>query len=133
VMENATLRARAGFTLIEVVVAMVLLAVVLTMLASFSMGTATQTIDLSRSDARQAVTLRELNRVAALPYDSLPAAAGCRTVTIGILGHTSCITVTDGVKNRTIQVIVTPQRAGIYADTLVIQRAAPAYNPFNTQ
>ena len=96
------------------------------------MGTASQTVDLSRSNARQAVTLRELNRVAALPYDSLPFAAGCRTVTIGSLDHTSCITVTDGSKNRTVQVIVTPQWAGTYAVTLVIQRAAPAYNPFNT-
>ena len=123
---------RSGFTLIEVVVAMVLLAVVLTMLASFSMGTAVQLVKLSQSDARQAVTLGEVNRLAALPYDSLPAAAGCRTVTVGNLAHICCVTVTDGNRNRTVQIIVTPQLAGTYTDTLVIQRAAAAYNPFNT-
>jgi len=133
VKENVRLRAREGFTIIEVVVAMVLLATVLTMLASFSMGTATQTVDLSRSDARQAITLAELNRVAALPYDSLPSAAGCRAVTVGVLEHTSCVTITDGSRNRTVQVIITPLWGGSYADTLVLQRAAPAYNPFDTQ
>lgn len=123
----------AGFTLIEVVVAMVLLAVVLTMLASFSMGTARQLVTLSRSDVRQAITLREVNRLAALPYDSLPAEAGCRTVTVANLVHTSCVTITNGTRNRTVQVIVTPQRAGTYADTVVLQRAAGAYNPLDTQ
>ncbi|NJD11730.1 MAG: prepilin-type N-terminal cleavage/methylation domain-containing protein [Gemmatimonadetes bacterium] len=124
---------RDGFTLIEVVVAMVILAIVLAMLASFSMGTATQLFRLSQGDVRQALTLREVNRLAALPYDSLPAAAGCRSVTIANLAHTSCVTVTNGTRNRTVRIIVTPQRAGTYADTIVFQRAAPFYNPFNTQ
>ena len=127
------LRTRTGFTLIEVVVAMVLLSIVLTMLATFSMGTATQLVNLSRGDVRQAVTLREVNRLAALPYDQLPGAAGCRTDTIANLGHTSCVTVVNGNKNRTVQLVVTPQWSGIYADTVVLQRAAAAYNPFNTQ
>jgi prepilin-type N-terminal cleavage/methylation domain-containing protein len=131
--EEGLMRARAGFTLIEVVVAMVLLAIVLTMLAAFSMGTATQLVNLSRTDVRQAVTLREVNRLAALPYDSLPGAAGCRTDTIATLVHTSCVTVVDGVSNRTVQLTVTPLWSGIYADTVVLQRAASAYNPFNVQ
>jgi len=124
---------RSGFTLIEVLVAMILLAIVLTMLASFSMGTATQIVKLSRSDVRQALTLREVNRLTALPYDSLPAATGCRSVTIANLAHTSCVTVTNGTRNRTVLVVVTPQWSGTYADTVVIQRAAPAYNPFDTR
>lgn len=125
-------RARGGFTLIEVLVAMVLLAIVLTMLAAFSLGTATQLVNLSRGDVRQALTQREVNRLAALPYNELPAAAGCRTVTVSNLAHTSCVTITQAIKNRTVQLIVTPQWSGTYADTVVLQRSAPAYNPFNT-
>jgi prepilin-type N-terminal cleavage/methylation domain-containing protein len=126
------MRARRGFSLVEVVVAMVLLAIVLSMLAAFSLGTAAQLVDLSRSDIRQALTQREVGRLAALPYDSLPAAAGCRTVTVANLGHVSCVTVTTGAHDRTVQLTVTPQWTGIYADTVIIQRSAPAYNPFNT-
>ena len=128
---SRTLRPRSGFTLIEVIVAMVLLAIVLTMLASFSMGTATQMLDLSHADVRQAITAREVNRLTALPYDSLPNAGGCRTVSVAGLQHTSCVTITNATRNRAVQIIVTPQRGG-YADTLVFQRAAPFYNPFNT-
>jgi prepilin-type N-terminal cleavage/methylation domain-containing protein len=118
---------RSGFTLIEVVVAMVLLAVVLTMLASFSMGTAVQLVKLSQSDVRQAVTLGEVNRLAALPYDSLPAAAAAD----GDRAGSHLLRLTDG--NRAgPSGHHTPQLAGTYADTLVIQRAAAAYNPFNT-
>lgn len=129
-MKRNRKRPRSGFTLIEVIVAMVLLGIVLTMLASFSIGAATQMVELSQGDVRQAITAREINRLAALPYDSLPGAAGCRTITVANLAHTSCVTVTNGSKNRTVRVIVTPPRGG-YADTLVIQRAAPFYNPFN--
>jgi prepilin-type N-terminal cleavage/methylation domain-containing protein len=127
------LRSRDGFSLIEVVVAMVLLAIVLTMLAAFSIGTATRLVDLSRSDVRQALTQREVSRLAALPYDSLPGAVGCRNVTVANLGHTSCVAVTTVNQERTVQLIVTPLWSGTYADTVLIQRAAAAYNPFNTQ
>jgi prepilin-type N-terminal cleavage/methylation domain-containing protein len=126
------MRARGGFTLIEVLVAMVLLAIVLTMLAAFSLGTAAQLVNLSRGDVRQALTQREVNRLAALPYNELPAAAGCRTVTVSSLPHTSCVTVTQATQNRSVRLIVTPQWSGSYADTVLLQRAAPAYNPFNT-
>ena len=78
-----------GFTLIEVLVSIVLLAIVLTMLASFSTGTAMQLVKMSQHDVRQAVTLREINRLATMPYDALPGIGGCRNVRVANLEHTS--------------------------------------------
>lgn len=133
-MKRITPRARRrGFTLIEVLAAIILLAVVFTMLASFSVGTATQLVRMSHDDARQAVTLKVVNRAATLPYDLLPSSAGCRTITVGNLGHNVCITVTTAGQSRTVQAVITPLRAGIYADTIVMERVRAAYNPFNAQ
>jgi len=125
---------RAGFTLIEVIVAIVFMAITLSMLASFSVGTATQLVKLSQGDVRQAVTLREVNRLTALPYAGLAAENGtCRTVTVANLAHSSCVSVTTTANMRQVTVVVTPP-AGLtstYADTMVLRRVAPVTNPLN--
>lgn len=119
---------RGGFTLIEVVVAMVLLSTVLVMLAGMTFHTAQRSVDLHSTGSRQALMLQEANRLSALPYADLVAQDGCRTIDDGNgTEYNSCITSTP-VGGNTLQVviIVAPVRASmIRPDTVRFVRAEP--------
>ncbi|HEX6693568.1 MAG TPA: prepilin-type N-terminal cleavage/methylation domain-containing protein [Longimicrobiales bacterium] len=125
---------REGFSLVEVVVTMVILAVIVMSLAALTGYTAQQSLRAANATGRQAVALQEANRVAALPYTALPAtASGCSNVTIGLLTYQRCYTVTTGTRFRDVMVVITPQRAGTFADTVRIRRVINATpNPLNT-
>jgi prepilin-type N-terminal cleavage/methylation domain-containing protein len=123
---------QAGFSLVEVVVAMVLLAVVVMSLGVLSTYTAQRAVALTNGSGRQAFALRETNRLAAMPYDSLPNAVGCDTLTTGQLSYNRCITVDQGARYRLVTIIVTPTKAGTYADTVVFRRSTDvSSNPLN--
>ena len=125
---------REGFSLVEVVVTMVILAVIVMSLAALTGYTAQRSLLAANSTGRQAVALQEANRVAALPYTALPGTAtGCSTVAIGQLTYQRCYTVTTGTRYRDVMVVITPQRSGTYADTVNIRRVINAVpNPLNT-
>src|SRR5689334_15061989 len=74
---------RGGFSLVEVVVAMVMLAVVVSSLAMLTTVTAQRAIGLANEAGRQGIALAELNRASAMSYDTIPQmAAGCDTVNL---------------------------------------------------
>ena len=125
---------REGFSLVEIVVTMVILSVILMSLATLTGYTAQQSLRAANATGRQAVALQEANRIAALPYTALPGtAAGCSNVTIGQLGYQRCYTVTTGARFRDVMVVITPQRAGAFADTVRLRRVINATpNPLNT-
>jgi prepilin-type N-terminal cleavage/methylation domain-containing protein len=125
---------REGFSLVEVVVTMVILAVIVMSLAALTGYTAQRSLLAANTTGRQAVALQEANRVAALPYTALPAtASGCSNVTIGQLVYQRCFTVTTGTRFRDVMVVITPQRAGTYADTVRVRRVINSVpNPLNT-
>jgi prepilin-type N-terminal cleavage/methylation domain-containing protein len=116
---------REGFSLVEVVVSMVILAVVVTSLGAVSAVTAQRSLVLANSTTRTAFTLQETNRLAAIPYASLPAAVGCDTLVSGNLRYERCITVTNSTRYRTVQIVVRPLRTavGVWSDTITIRRA----------
>jgi type II secretory pathway component PulJ len=129
----STLKPRSGITLVEVIVAMTLLAVVLTSLASVTFQAARRTSVVAAEGYRQGVLVQELNRMTALPWASLPGIAGCSTVGGGTFPHTRCITVTN-VSNtiRRVQLIVTPAQPRVRPDTVTFDRAnPPAGNPLS--
>ena len=125
---------REGFSLVEVVVTMVILAVIVMSLGALTAVTAQRSILAANTTGRQAIALQEANRVAALPYTSIPGtASGCSTVAIGQLSYQRCYTVTTGTRFRDVMVVVTPQRAGTFADTVRLRRVIGAtVNPLNT-
>jgi prepilin-type N-terminal cleavage/methylation domain-containing protein len=123
---------REGFSLVEVVVAMVILAVVVMSLGMLTTVTAQRSIELANGTGREAFALQETNRLAAIPYASINAQAGCATVTMGQLSYQRCISVTQGNRYREITVIITPLKSGTFADTIVFRRVAEAaVNPLN--
>ncbi|MGH7551687.1 MAG: type IV pilus modification PilV family protein [Longimicrobiales bacterium] len=127
------MKSRSGVTLVEVIVAMTLLAVILTSLASVTFQAARRTSVVAAEGYRQGVLVQELNRVTALPWANLPGIAGCTTVSGGTFPHTRCIAVTT-VSNtiRRVRLIVTPAQPRVRPDTVIFDRAnPPAGNPLS--
>ncbi len=124
---------REGFSLVEVVVAMVMLAVVVMSLGALTTVTAQRSIVLANSTGRQAFALQETNRMATIPYGSINALAGCDTLSTGQLRYRRCISVTQAIRYREITIIVTPLKIGTISDTIVFRRVAEAVsNPLFT-
>ena len=130
-MKMNALRAREGFSLIEVIIAMTLLSGVLVTLAGMTFTTARRSLQVQAANSRQGVMLREVNRLSAIGYANLGAQAGCTNLTSGGETFNRCITVTaSGTTQQIVRVVVTSTRNGIYADTVIFTRGnSPTTNP----
>lgn len=123
-------RTEAGFTLIELMVAVTLLAVLLVGVAKLNFDLARRFYKISAGPARTGVIAQLVNQFAATPYDSLPAKAGTTTVS-GPMPYTRTITVDSlAVNMRRVRIIITPTNPVFQPDTEVLQRYKPAPNPF---
>ncbi len=130
-------RNRKGVAVIEIMVGMVILSIGLLGAAGMTVAAARRASGLSTQSSRDGIMLQELNKLAALPYDSLTARAGCRTASTGTLTYSRCITVTDisdGSGYKRVRLIVTPSTSWAKPDTMYLNRAkAPiAMNPFGS-
>ena len=125
-------RAAAGFSLIEIMVAITLLGLVLMGVGRLNFTLAQRFYTLSGGGARDAVLAQQVNQFAALPFDSLKAKAGTITVNKPPLPYTRKITVDSlSPKLKRVTIIVTPLNPVFKPDTLVLQRTKPGNNPFN--
>jgi prepilin-type N-terminal cleavage/methylation domain-containing protein len=125
-------QSQAGFTLLEIVVAMALLGFVLVGVAQLNFALARRFYSLSGGAARDGILAQQVNQFAAMPFDSLKAKAGTITVNKPPLPYNRKVTVDSlSPKLRRVTIIVTPLNAVFKADTLVLQRTKPGNNPFN--
>jgi hypothetical protein len=126
-------RTEGGFSLIEIVTAMMLLAFFLTGLAKVNYTLARRFYALSAGGPRAGAVSQHLNQFAAMPFDSLQGKAGTTTVGTSPMPYTRKITV-DSLSPtlRRVTIIVTPNNPVFKPDTLVLQRGKPGKNPFNT-
>jgi prepilin-type N-terminal cleavage/methylation domain-containing protein len=122
----------AGFSLIEILVAMTLLGVVLVGVAQLNFVLARRFYTLSAAAPREGIVAQQVNQFAAMPFDSLEARAGTTTVTKGPMPHTRIIAVARiGAKLRRVTIVIKPTNPVFRPDTVVIERTKPAPNPFN--
>ena len=125
-------RDEAGFTLLEILVAITLLGVVLMGVARLNFVLAQRFYSLSGGAARDGILAQQVNQFAAMPFDSLKAKAGTITVNKPPLPYTRKITVDSlSPRLRRVTIVVTPLNTVFKADTLVLQRTKPGNNPFN--
>ncbi len=119
-----------GFSLVEVVVSMTLLAVALASLAKPTYLYARRTLLLGTEGVRDGIVAQQVNRLTALPFDSLASRAGCRSVSPQP-ATTACITLTPvSAAQTTVTLVVSP--SGFRADTVVMSRTrSTGTNPFN--
>lgn len=114
---------RRGAGLIEVLLAITIFALIATSHAAVTLRYATRAKEVKTGAARSAALQEYLVRLAAVPFDSLAARAGCQTVTTGDLPNTRCITVTTVTSSKvTVRLILTPTSSAYKPDTVTMTR-----------
>lgn len=116
-------RPRRGAGLAEIMVAMIIFAAVATSYAAVTLRYASRMKTISAGAARSAAMTEYVNRLMAVPFDSLAGRAGTFTTTTGTFPNTRVITVTGTGNTRTVTLILTPSDAAIKPDTVVLTRA----------
>lgn len=125
---SGTLPRRRGFILLEVMVALTLLALVLTPLAVMVFKITSHSHRIVGSSYRNAVLLEEVNYLEALPYDSLSVGTTTTTVTVQPYPHTRTIVVAevwkrDRARLKTVRLAIAPANALYRRDTASFLRS----------
>jgi len=124
-MMRTSRRAR-GFSVLEVLVAIVLFGIASVALAGLTMRTAKRSTISSVHSYQTVFLSSELARVTALPTAALVAGTSCDTTTSAPWAYQRCTTVTNvSTRQQSVRVIVRPLLAGLIApDTVTIERAS---------
>jgi prepilin-type N-terminal cleavage/methylation domain-containing protein len=112
-------KARKGFALVEVIVAMVLLAVAVSSLAAMVYSISRSGLAATGNAYRNGVLMQEVNRFEGIPYDSIHVGTSSVTVSTGKYPHTRTITVTEPTVNlvKSVTVIIKPANTAFKPDT----------------
>ena len=127
--KNAQMKLRRGFAVIEIMVSMVVMSIGLLGVAGMTVAASRRATVLSVQSNRDGIVLQELNRLAALPYDSIASRVGCASVASTTYPYKRCISVTDitgGAGYKRVELIVSPTAAYARADTVYLNRAKGA-------
>lgn len=123
---------RSGFSLVEIVVAMMLLSVTLLALAALMTQVAAQSRTTEVVAQRNAALIQQVNYYTALSYTALvPALAGCEAVESAMLPYERCVEITEVGTTRTVKIRITPRNEAYRPDSAVFERTALPVNPFN--
>jgi len=117
-------RGRKGMVLVEVIVAMVILAVAVSSLAALVYSVSQSGIKTTGNAYRNGVLMQEVNRLEGIPYDSIPNGASTFSVSTGSYPHTRVITVAEPIvqKVKTINIVITPVNTKYKPDTVSFTR-----------
>jgi hypothetical protein len=125
--------ARAGITLIEVVVALTMFAIVTMGVASFTAQVAKGSAVNGVASVRTGALAAQVNRLEVLPYDTLPTRVGCTSISSGLLPRSECVEVRDlAVDRREVKFILRPTNTALRPDTVIFERTKPkGFHPLN--
>lgn len=102
---------------------MVLLAITVSSLAGLMYSVSQSSMKVTGSAYRNGVLMHEVNRLIALPYDSLAVGSTSFSTSTGAYAHTRIVTVAEpAAKLKTVQVIVTPVNHNYKPDTVTFTR-----------
>lgn len=127
---SSTLRAkRGGFILMEVIVAMTLLALIMTPLAAMVFKITARSHRSIGNTYRNAVVMKEVNLLESLAYDSLAAGTTTTTVATPPYPYTKTLTVAQYyskfmLKGKTVQLVITPANPLYRPDTVKFIRSS---------
>ena len=121
---TVTKRSRKGIALVEVIVAMVLLAVAVASLASLIYSVSQSSLKATGNAYRNGVLMQEINRLEGIPYDSIPVGTTTISVSTAPYPHTRVITVTEPVAAviKNVTVVITPTNVKFKPDTASFTR-----------
>jgi prepilin-type N-terminal cleavage/methylation domain-containing protein len=112
--------ASKGFVLVEVIVAMILLAIAVSSLAALVGSVSHSGIKTSGDAYRNGVLMQEVNRLEGIPFDSIPTGSSSYTVSTGSYAHTRVITVTEPAAQlvKSIKIVITPLNTNYKPDSV---------------
>jgi hypothetical protein len=115
---------RKGFVIVEIIVAMVLLAVAVSSLAALMYSVSQNGSKAVGNAYRNGVLMHEVNRLEGIPYDSIPSGSSSVTVSTAPYPHTRLITVSEPVANvvKSITVVIKPTNTMFKPDTVSFLR-----------
>jgi hypothetical protein len=115
---------RKGFVIVEVIVAMILLAVAVTSLAAMLYSVSQNGMVATGNAYRNGVLMNEVNRLEGIPYDSIAVGTASVTVSTAPYPHTRVITVAEPAVNavKTVKVVITPSNVKYKPDTVNFTR-----------
>ena len=121
---TVTSEPRKGFVLVEVIVAMVLLAVAVSSLAALNYSVSQSGIVATGNAYRNGVLMQEVNRLEEIPYDSIAVGTSSITVSTAPYPHTRVITIAEPVVQliKTVRVVITPTNVKYKPDTVSFTR-----------
>ena len=128
-------RAKAGFTLIEVLVALTLLSIILMSLArvTFQMAATGRHADVVAK--RNAALIEEANKYNAMPYAQL-ASLPATTLTFGDFKFQRTVTTTVTGARTQVKIVIVPIIAGVLTttkkDSVFVHRSNPPGSPLCT-
>jgi hypothetical protein len=114
---------RRGFILLEVIVAITLLALIMTPLAAMVFKITQRQHRIVGGAYRNGVLMQEINLLESLPYDSLPVGTTTKTSTTPPYPYTRTVTVAQ---------VYTKYETGEKSVKLIITPANPLYRPDTT-
>lgn len=116
--------ARKGVALVEVIVAMVLLAVAVSSLAALVVSVSQNGMAATGNAYKNGVLMQEVNRLEGIPYDSIYVGVTSTSVSTAPYPHTRVVTVTEPIVQviKTIKVVITPTSARYKSDTVSFTR-----------
>jgi type II secretory pathway component PulJ len=122
-LEHAA-KERKGVALVEILVAMVLLAIAVSSLAALLYSVSQQGMAATGNAYRNGVLMQEVNRLEGTPYDSIRTGTTTTSVSTGTYPHSRAVTITEPVVGvvKTIKVIITPTNAKYKPDTMTFNR-----------
>lgn len=115
---------RKGIALVEVIVAMVLLAIAVSSLAGLVYSVSQSGLKNTGNAYRNGMLMLEVNRLEGIPYDSIAVGTSTYQVSSGNYAHTRVITVAEPIAGRvkTIRIVLTPTNTRFKPDTVSFTR-----------
>ena len=132
-LSRARRSARAGFTLVEVIVALALFGISMSAIAALTFAVTRQAVDTEATTERTAALEARVNDLYSIPWTAIDARVGCTTITVQPFPRTECISVTNtSATRKEVTLTVTPTDSSIHPTNVVLERTRPpAGNPFN--
>lgn len=127
--ESAGRKKRKGFILMEVIVAMTLLALIMTPLAAMVFKITARSHRSIGNTYLNAVLMDQINYLEAVPYDSIPVGTSTSTITTKPYPHTETVIVTEylnkwQLKAKKVTFIVSPTNPLYRPDTTIFMRSS---------
>jgi len=123
-------RAERGFSLVEILVTIVLIAITLMCLMPVAMRVARQGAQATVDAQRTAILAGEVSRLEQLAFNSLSNGTTCTDYPTADFAHTTCITVSSlDAADKQVSVIVTPYTGGVADTSSVTLSRGTRYNP----